>query len=96
MSTTNPNLGPLTTAYSASGENCNSIFQTNGGLLEYGTITDSISWCQPPRFVPWGGYYYSPGICPSSYTYACFALLGDGGTAATCCPTYVTTFTERY
>ncbi|KAI3316929.1 hypothetical protein HD806DRAFT_527488 [Xylariaceae sp. AK1471] len=88
MAITNPNLGPLTTTYSASGVNCDSIFATNGLILIRGTITDSESLCQPSAFVPWDGYYYSPGVCPSANTYACFADVGDGGTAATCCPTY--------
>ncbi|KAJ8131350.1 hypothetical protein O1611_g2270 [Lasiodiplodia mahajangana] len=88
MSTTsqNFNLGPLTTAYSASGPNCHSIFMTNGGVLLYGTNIESISWCQPPGFLPYEGYYYSPGICPADQTYACFANLNNGATAATCCP----------
>ncbi|KAI1119703.1 hypothetical protein F5Y10DRAFT_162629 [Nemania abortiva] len=87
MTITNPNLGPLTTVYSASGDNCYSIYQTNDGVLIYGTITDSISLCLPSNFIPYDGYYYSPGVCPSDRTYACLALLGNGGTAATCCPT---------
>ncbi|KAI2472291.1 hypothetical protein F4781DRAFT_384045 [Annulohypoxylon bovei var. microspora] len=81
------NLGPLTTAYSAGGTNCESIYLTNNDVLVYGTIDASLSSCMPTSFVPWDGNYYSPGICPSGYTYACTAGVGNGGTAATCCPT---------
>ncbi|KAI1209944.1 uncharacterized protein F4807DRAFT_79302 [Annulohypoxylon truncatum] len=80
------NLGPLTTVYSASGANCNSIYMNDNGVLIYGTVSPSSSSCFPTSFVPWDDNYYSPGICPSGYTYACTAGVGNGGTAATCCP----------
>jgi hypothetical protein len=90
MATIVTNLGPLTATYSPSGANCNSIFQTNpGNALLYGTTDASTLSCFPTNFNPYDGYYYSPGICPSGYDYACRAGVGGGGTAATCCPTYV-------
>ncbi|KAI0099750.1 hypothetical protein GGR51DRAFT_576178 [Nemania sp. FL0031] len=87
MQITNPNLGPLTTAYSQSGTDCHSIYVTNDGALVMGPNLSNIASCQPSGFIPYDGYYFSPGICPSDQTYACFALLGDESTAATCCPT---------
>lgn len=88
------NLGPLTTTYTPAGANCNSIFQANGGALIYGTVWSSqLSSCLPSSYIGNDPYYYSPGICPSGYTYACSASYGDGvsagGVQATCCPTYV-------
>ncbi|KAI1459191.1 hypothetical protein F4805DRAFT_421830 [Annulohypoxylon moriforme] len=83
------NLGPLTTTYSASGSNCDSIYLTlTNEVLIYGTPDSALSSCYPTNFVQYDGNYYSPGICPSGYSYACTAGLGNSGTAATCCPTY--------
>ncbi|KAI1097623.1 hypothetical protein F4804DRAFT_351374 [Jackrogersella minutella] len=84
------NLGPLTTTFTPSGTDCQSIHlatsSTNEGYwLQQGTISN----CFPSSFLAQNGYYYSPGICPQSFTYACSVGVGLGSsivTAATCCP----------
>ncbi|CAN8104286.1 unnamed protein product [Discula destructiva] len=90
--TTSYNLGPLTTTYSPSGASCTTIYQRleNGGL-EYGTINTApeTSSCLPTKYNPYGGFYYSPGVCPLGYTIGCTAAIAGNGlsaTAATCCP----------
>ncbi|KAI1377988.1 hypothetical protein F4677DRAFT_32095 [Hypoxylon crocopeplum] len=82
------NLGPLTTTFVPSGTGCQSIhLGTNAGVywLQYGTGDE----CVPSDYSALEGYYYSPGICPQGYTYACRAGVGPTSssiTAATCCP----------
>ncbi|KAI8961431.1 hypothetical protein F5Y11DRAFT_226200 [Daldinia sp. FL1419] len=82
------NLGALTTAYQPHGTGCSSInLGSTAGMtyLQYGTISS----CLPSNFNPDNGYYYSPGVCPSGYTYACTEGVVSGtslATAATCCP----------
>ncbi|KAI1464900.1 uncharacterized protein F4812DRAFT_144237 [Daldinia caldariorum] len=82
------NLGPLTTAYQPQGTGCHSIHvgsTTDGVWLQYGTT----SGCLPSNFRRYDGYYYSPGVCPEGYTYACTAGVALGtssATVATCCP----------
>ncbi|KAI0111071.1 hypothetical protein GGR51DRAFT_508777 [Nemania sp. FL0031] len=83
-----PNLGPLTTAYTAiSSIACQSIHlatDTDGFWLER---ENELIGCFPSNFTLVDGYYYSPGICQEGYTYACTAAVGGlGTTAATCCP----------
>ncbi|KAI1359350.1 hypothetical protein F5Y08DRAFT_319852 [Xylaria arbuscula] len=83
------NLGPLTTVYVASGTGCHSthvaIAESERTLIQQGTISD----CFPSGFNPDPkSYYYSPGICPQGFTYACSGNVGlPDVTAATCCPT---------
>ncbi|KAI0116211.1 hypothetical protein F4776DRAFT_314475 [Hypoxylon sp. NC0597] len=82
------NLGALTTTYTPSGTGCQSIhIGTTNGItwIQQGTISD----CFPSNFKPQDGYYYSPGICMQSYSYAREVNVGGGLssiTAATCCP----------
>ncbi|KAI1475902.1 hypothetical protein F4774DRAFT_394992 [Daldinia eschscholtzii] len=82
------NLGPLTTAYQPHGTGCHSIhvgITLDVTFLQHGTT----SGCLPPGFQRYDGFYYSPGICPQGYTYACTAGVAVGtssATAATCCP----------
>ncbi|KAI0002792.1 hypothetical protein F4779DRAFT_602809 [Xylariaceae sp. FL0662B] len=84
------NFGPLTTTFTPSGTGCQSIHigtSLNQGFywLQQGTVSD----CFPSNFHPENDYYYSPGICPQSLTYACSVGVGLGSsiiTAATCCP----------
>ncbi|KAF2149650.1 hypothetical protein K461DRAFT_50023 [Myriangium duriaei CBS 260.36] len=86
------NLGPLTTAFTASscpestgmnivgcGQSC--IYWAAGGLLTSG----SHSECYPSSYTP-QAHFYSPGICPSGYTVACSST-AKAETIATCCPT---------
>ncbi|KAK7744854.1 hypothetical protein SLS53_003087 [Cytospora paraplurivora] len=82
------NLGPLTTTYTATGANCQSTFwaaNNDNAWLQYGQPVTAE--CVPSKFKPFEDYYYSPGICPSGYTYACEAGVGTSTTQATCCPT---------
>ncbi|KAI1645224.1 uncharacterized protein F4817DRAFT_344101 [Daldinia loculata] len=82
------NLGPLTTAYQAQGTGCHSIHMGSslGGIwLQHGTI----SGCFPSNYRSYDGYYYSPGVCPEGYTYACTGAAMSGtssASVATCCP----------
>ncbi|KAI0848733.1 hypothetical protein F5Y00DRAFT_262204 [Daldinia vernicosa] len=82
------NLGALTTAYQPDRTDCQSIHlgsTTDGEFLQQGTI----SGCLPSNFQPENNYYYSPGVCPQGYTYACTADVVSrtpDATAATCCP----------
>ncbi|KAI4860522.1 hypothetical protein F4820DRAFT_107046 [Hypoxylon rubiginosum] len=80
-------LGSLTTVFTPSGTGCQSTHIGIGGAtwIQQGTVSD----CFPSNFRPQNGYYYSPGICPQSMTYACRVGVGLGSsiiTAATCCP----------
>lgn len=81
------NLGPLTTTYTATGADCQSTYlaaNNDNQWIQYGqTHTDE---CVPSSFSPFENHYYSPGICPSGYTYACEAGVGTSSTQATCCP----------
>lgn len=82
------NLGPLTTTFTPSGAKCQSTFagaNNDNGWIQYGNPTSTTA-CVPTSFEPFEGYYYSPGVCPSGYTYACSAGVGSGSTQATCCP----------
>ncbi|KAI2621803.1 hypothetical protein GGR54DRAFT_599881 [Hypoxylon sp. NC1633] len=81
-------LGALTTTYQPTGTGCQSIhIGSSTGLtwIQQGTISN----CLPSNFCAQDGYYYSPGVCPQGYTYACNVGVGIGSstiTAATCCP----------
>lgn len=91
------NLGPLTTTYIESASNCNSIFLANNNALIHGTVWPSQqASCLPSSYIGLEGFYYSPGICPSGYSYACSSSFGDGagnnGIQATCCPRYEGTY----
>jgi hypothetical protein len=58
--------------------------------LVLGQAPDGSKTCMPPGYTAGGDYFYSPGICPSGYTTACYSLNSVGSvtqTAATCCPT---------
>ncbi|KAI1654339.1 hypothetical protein F4813DRAFT_392844 [Daldinia decipiens] len=91
------NLGPLTTAYQPYGTGCQTIhlgLSTGASWLQQGTI----SGCLPSNFQPEPSYYYSPGVCPQGYTYACTAGVIDGtsvATAATCCPSNFVCMSSR-
>ncbi|ROW01431.1 hypothetical protein VPNG_07606 [Cytospora leucostoma] len=82
------NLGPLTTTYTATGADCQSTFwaaNNDNAWIQYGQ--PATAECVPSKFKPFEGYHYSPGVCPSGYTYACEAGVGTSTTQATCCPT---------
>lgn len=85
------NLGPLTTTFTATGADCQSTYlaaNNDNQWIQYGQ--PDTTQCVPPSFTPFQKYYYSPGICPSGYYYACEAGVGTSSTQATCCPTLVT------
>lgn len=82
------NLGPLTTTYTATGADCQSTYlaaNNDNQWIQYGQ--PDTTQCVPPKFTAFQQYYYSPGICPSGYYYACEAGVGTSSTQATCCPT---------
>lgn len=85
-----PNLGALVTTYRPSGASCASFLQVDNptnGWIQYGEAGSKTTSCLPTNFNPQEGLYYSPGICPLGYTYACAAEVERGGaTEATCCP----------
>lgn len=84
------NLGPLTTTFTATGADCQSTYlaaNNDNQWIQYGQ--PDTTQCVPPSFTPFQKYYYSPGICPSGYYYACEAGVGTSSTQATCCPTLV-------
>ncbi|KUI57872.1 hypothetical protein VP1G_05158 [Cytospora mali] len=81
------NLGPLTTTYTPTGANCQSTYigaNNDNQWIQYGQ--PNTRQCVPSNFTAFEDYYYSPGICPSGYTYACEAGIGTSTTQATCCP----------
>lgn len=84
------NVGPLTTTFTATGVDCQSTYfaaNDNNQWIQYGQ--PDTTQCVPASFTPYQKYYYSPGICPSGYHYACEAGIGTSSTQATCCPTLV-------
>ena len=81
------NLGPLTTTYTPTGADCTSTYlaaNNDNEWIQYGQ--PDTTQCVPTSFTAFENYYYSPGICPSGYTYACEAGVGTSTTQATCCP----------
>lgn len=87
-------LGALTTTYTPSGTQCNSIhYDTNPtppGWFVLGAIAEDSTDCYPAGYTRVPEYYYSPGICPSGYTVACQTegtTYSTVTTVATCCPT---------
>ncbi|KAI0542029.1 hypothetical protein GGR58DRAFT_334249, partial [Xylaria digitata] len=76
------------------GPDCASTFIGNNGInewIQYGVGAAASLPCLPSSFIPFDGCYYSPGLCPSGYTSACFAQISlptrsESETQATCCP----------
>ncbi|KAI1120101.1 hypothetical protein F5Y10DRAFT_290307 [Nemania abortiva] len=97
------NLGPLTTTFTPIGPDCSSTFIGNNGInewIQYGVGAAASLPCLPSGFVPSDPYYYSPGLCPSGYTSACFAQISlptrsASETQATCCPSSYTCREDR-
>lgn len=84
------NLGPLTTTFTPTGVDCQSTYlaaNNDNRWIQYGQ--PDTTQCVPTSFTPFQEYYYSPGVCPSGYYYACEAGVGTSSTQATCCPTLV-------
>ncbi|KAJ8131959.1 hypothetical protein O1611_g1664 [Lasiodiplodia mahajangana] len=90
------NLGPLTTTFTPVGPDCTSTFlgyNQNNAWAQYGAGGSSSVACLPSGFIPSYSAFYSPGICPSGYTKACYSqpfasgLVSRLETRITCCPT---------
>lgn len=97
------NLGPLTTTFTPNGADCNSTFigaNSNTKWLQYGAGAISSGDCLPSGFMPYNRYFYSPGVCPSGYTEACYTQSipstrnNRPETRITCCPTWVLNFSK--
>ncbi|KAI0536125.1 hypothetical protein GGR58DRAFT_503600 [Xylaria digitata] len=89
------NLGPLTTTFTPAGPDCAStflVYYMTKEWVEYGAGSLSLPYL-PSSFVPFYSYFYSPGICPSDYTEACWTQplpstqVSKRETRITCCPT---------
>ncbi|KAI0110395.1 hypothetical protein GGR51DRAFT_558043 [Nemania sp. FL0031] len=89
------NLGPLTTTFTPIGPDCTSTFlgfNQHNAWVQYGAGGDASVACLPSGFVPSYSSFYSPGICPSGYTKACFTqpfattVISRLETRITCCP----------
>lgn len=93
------NLGPLTTTFSAPSHCLSQTFRYTRsdikcgnegcGWLHLGNTSDSR--CLPSGYHALTGteFFYSPGVCPKSYTAACSNVFTSGSelqTIATCCP----------
>ncbi|QGA15840.1 hypothetical protein EYB26_003501 [Talaromyces marneffei] len=64
---------------------------SNGFIWDYRQLGPAPTGtdCYPPKFAATPSAYFSPGICPTSYTIACSTVLSIGSsteTRATCCP----------
>jgi hypothetical protein len=92
-SITSTNLGPLTTIFTPSVPTCTSIYNAQNGGADWLALAQNTG-CMPSNFNREPDYFYSPGICPSGYDYACTVLPSTtngvvGSTVATCCPRLV-------
>ncbi|KAK8106928.1 uncharacterized protein PG998_008941 [Apiospora kogelbergensis] len=88
-SATTINIGSLTTTFTPAATNCLSFYQAwsnNNTWLQYGTAGSANPQCFPSGYTATDGPYYSPGICPAGYRYACSAGIDESATIATCCP----------
>ncbi|OMP86117.1 hypothetical protein BK809_0003286 [Diplodia seriata] len=88
-SSAEPNIGELTTTFTPASSECFSslFFARESGKtgINLGFPGTSRSTCLPPDFDWAATRYYSPGLCPSAYSYAC-SYTTDDVTVATCCP----------
>ncbi|KAI1282682.1 hypothetical protein F5Y07DRAFT_394646 [Xylaria sp. FL0933] len=76
------NLGSLTTTFTPIGPDCSSTFigDHSGTIwVQYGVGAAASLPCLPSGFIPFDPYYYSPGLCPSGYTTACFVQASATG-----------------
>ncbi|KAL7623634.1 hypothetical protein AAE478_005186 [Parahypoxylon ruwenzoriense] len=86
-------LGPLTTSFTPPADcvTSSALYWVNTQSTFYWLHgRPSQSSCFPDNYSPYQNQYYSPGICPASYTRACEAPSSSDGTMvvtrATCCP----------
>lgn len=93
-SITSTNIGPLTTTFTPSSPTCTSIFNAQNGGPNWLALAQDVNTCLPSGFNREPQYFYSPGVCPSGYDYACTVLPSTmngvvGSTVVTCCPRLV-------
>ncbi|KAK7947874.1 uncharacterized protein PG986_008760, partial [Apiospora aurea] len=60
-------------------------WSNNHTWLQHGTVGPAAPECFPGGYNAVNGYY-SPGVCPQGYEYACSAGIEESATVATCCP----------
>jgi hypothetical protein len=86
-------LGPLTTVFTVP-STCASVITSNSGNLFFGHFATVDLRCYPPGAssltTQWfSSYYWSPGVCPWSWTTACIYTeiqFAAAETASLCCP----------
>lgn len=93
-SITSINIGPLTTTFTPSLPTCTSIFYAQNAGASWLALVQDANFCLPSGFNREPEYFYSPGVCPSGYDYACTVVPSTtngvvGSTVATCCPRLV-------
>lgn len=83
----------LTTVFTPPSSCFNNVYTSYGNLYEKDVLIESDE-CYPTSFsaifseeLP-----YSPGVCPSGYSYDFVTPYGDDATAALCCPLYALLF----
>lgn len=89
------NIGPLTTTYSAPAACFTEQYTTTRGVGTWLALGVESRWdCYPPGFstvdTAWAAYY-SPGVCPASYTPAAtlpWRWLAPSESGYNCCPMY--------
>lgn len=96
------NIGPLTTTFTPASPDCltSLIFVQESGQtgIHLGYPGTSRSACLPTSFDPAPLRYYSPGICPSGYSYDgrySTASNDEAVMVATCCPSGFTYRQDR-
>ncbi|KAN0110131.1 hypothetical protein V8E51_006518 [Hyaloscypha variabilis] len=94
------NIGPLTTTFTPSLPTCTSIVNAVNAGANWLALAQDANFCLPSGYNREPQYFYSPGICPSGYDYACTVLPTTkngvvGSTVATCCPSSYTCGTGR-
>ncbi|KAK7977040.1 hypothetical protein PG996_003112 [Apiospora saccharicola] len=93
METATTSIGSLTAPFTPTVTSCSTWFlgqshkhsSTNHTWLQLGTVGPAASNCFPSAY-NWFNGYYSPGVCPHGYEYACSAGIFETATVATCCP----------
>ena len=93
-------VAPLTTKFNPGGSCLNDLYLEVTSLAGEASLPGGYSWihlgpttstsaCVPSGWAP--NAYFSPGICPESYTLGCDASTHTSGKSteyrATCCPT---------
>ncbi|KAK8133516.1 hypothetical protein PG984_005528 [Apiospora sp. TS-2023a] len=93
METATTSIGSLTAPFTPTVTSCSTWFIAQSHIhsstyhtwLQLGTVGSAASNCFPSGY-NWFNGYYSPGVCPHGYEYACSAGISETATVATCCP----------